>query len=323
MKSQLSNDIETTAYQASYDKCCKSLLAHRKILAHILKECVREFKDFDVDYIAENCIESTPEISEVGVHRNTPEKITGSNTEDKTIGEGAVYFDIRFVAVLPQTEEPVKLIINLEAQKNYYPGYSLVRRGLYYCCRLISAQYGTEFTGDNFNDIRTVFSIWICSNTPVYAQNTITRYKITEESIVGNITEKLKNYDLINVIMVCLGKDSEDADKNSNGILKLLRILLSDVLNPEKKKTILNTEFGLEIDIDLEKELSEMCNLSSGVLDRGIEIGRKQGLEQGIISIVKLCKEFGISFSDTVKRISSEFGLSETEAETKVNEFWK
>lgn len=49
------------------------------------------------------------------------------------------------------------------------------------------------------------------------------------------------------------------------------------------------------------------------------EEGRKQG---GIISMVKMCKEFNVSFSDTINRVSVEFGLTEEEAETKVKEIW-
>jgi len=54
------------------------------------------------------------------------------------------------------------------------------------------------------------------------------------------------------------------------------------------------------------------------------EESKKEGrVEGGIISMVKMCKEFGISFSDTIKRISTEFNLTEKEAESKVKEIWK
>ncbi len=50
---------------------------------------------------------------------------------------------------------------------------------------------------------------------------------------------------------------------------------------------------------------------------------KEQGkLEGEIISMVKMCKEFNVSFSDTINRVSDEFGLTEEEAETKVKEIW-
>lgn len=60
-------------------------------------------------------------------------------TEDSTMTEGTVTFDIRFRAIIPHNGETVTLIINVEAQNNFYPGYPLIKRGIYYCYRMISA----------------------------------------------------------------------------------------------------------------------------------------------------------------------------------------
>jgi predicted transposase/invertase (TIGR01784 family) len=267
---------------ASYDNCCKMLLSHKTILAYIMKECVEEFKGMELDYIAQNCIENDPEVSTTAVHRNTTsaEKIIGDNTEDKTIDEGTVYFDIRFVATVPGTGESIRLIINLEAQRVYHIGYSIVRRGLYYCSRLLSAQYETEFNESNYNDIKKVYSIWICTDTPKSKQNTITKYKITEENIIGNVKEEVKDYDLLNVIIVCLDEDSEQANV-CDGILGFLRTLLSDKMTADTRKTILSESYGIKSNVELEKELSGMCNLSYGVLERGRKEGEEIGIEKG------------------------------------------
>jgi len=48
----------------------------------------------------------------------------------------------------------------------------------------------------------------------------------------------------------------------------------------------------------------------------------EKGIQKGVTSMVKMCKEFGVSVSDTIKRISSEFSLEESEAERKVKEIW-
>jgi hypothetical protein len=270
------------------------------ILAHIMKECVSEFKDFDVNYIAENCIEGTPQVSEVEVHiNNKPEKIVGMNTEDRTMDEGVVFFDIKFVAVLPQTGENIRLIINLEAQNKYNPGYSLVRRGLYYCCRLISSQYETEFKDGDYDGIKKVYSIWICTDTPDYAKNTITKYKITEENIIGNMKVDQSKYDLLNVIMVCLDKDSEDVENMNKGILKLLRVLLSGRVSSDKKKVVLNEDFDIEMSVELEKEMRDMCNLSAGIREDGVRDGIEKGAElKQLENLRKLMQKFKISFEE-------------------------
>ena len=61
---------------------------------------------------------------------------------DKSVREGTVTYDIRFRAIVPDSEEQIALIINVEDQNDFYPGYPLIKRGIYYCCRMISSQYG-------------------------------------------------------------------------------------------------------------------------------------------------------------------------------------
>ena len=113
---------------------------------------------------------------------------------------------------MPGTGERISLIINVEAQNDFYPGYPIVKRNLYYCCRLVSSQYGTEFTNSHYEKIKKVYSIFICMNPPNYRKNTINQYSIQEE-------------------------------------------------------------FNIKMTQELEREVSEMCNLSEGVEQKGIAKG--------------------------------------------------
>ena len=103
------------------------------------------------------------------------------NSEANAIKDQTVYYDIRFKAYIPNTEEPVQLIINLEIQLNDTPGYPLVTRGFYYCARMISEQYGTIFTGEHYEKLQKVYSIWICpdprKNVEMESSDTI-QYRI-------------------------------------------------------------------------------------------------------------------------------------------------
>jgi len=96
---------------------------------------------------------------------------------DKVPGEGTITYDIRFYAVTP-TKNRIKLILNVEAQKEFDTGYDLVTRGIFYCARMISAQKGTEFKKSNYNDLKKVYSIWICMNVSKDLEYTITSYKL-------------------------------------------------------------------------------------------------------------------------------------------------
>ena len=269
VQNALANRIDTAGEMISYDEACKQVLANKIILAWILKACVREYNDYSVEEIADKYIEGEPEVSKTAVHVDeTAEFITGMNTESATMKEGTVTFDIKFRAILPETEEAVDMIINVEAQNDFYPGYPIVKRGVYYASRMISSQYGTVFTDSEYQKIKKVYSIWICPSPPEYRKNTIMSYHMTEEAIRGSVTEKAANYDLITVVMVCLGgKDKENYD----GLLKMLDVLLSEETEPADKKRTLQEEFGIAMTKKLEGDVMRMCNLSKGVYERAVD----------------------------------------------------
>ena len=85
-----------------YDEACKRLLANKEILAQILKACVEEYKDCDVHDIADKYIEGTPEISKEDIHSDSAySNIVGLNTEDSSVDESTIRFDILFKARIP------------------------------------------------------------------------------------------------------------------------------------------------------------------------------------------------------------------------------
>ena len=82
--------------------------------------------------------------------------------------------------------------------------------------------------------------------------------------------ENAWNYDLLTALIICLG-DADD--KEATGILKLLEVLLSTERSTEEKKKILQEDFDIKMTQELEREVSEMCNLSDGVEQKGIAKG--------------------------------------------------
>lgn len=287
----LSKKLTAAKDGAVYDAACKRLLANKSILAWILKECVEEYSDCSVNDIAKKYIEGSPEISSVPLHRDETEFIIGENTEDSSLKEGTVTYDIRFRAFVPKSEDIIELIINIEAQNNYYPGYPLIKRGIYYCSRMISSQYGTIFSESHYDKIKKVYSIWICTNPPKKRMNTIMRYRICEDSIYGSAPENHENYDLMSVIMFCLGKSD---DENSCGAINLLNTLMSSDIKAEDKKNILENDFKIEITKELESEVSVMCNVSVGILEEGFNKGFNSGMEEGIKEGIKEGMEKGM-----------------------------
>lgn len=150
MKSGLATELELANQQIQYDEHVKNVLSNRYILAWILKCVVEEFEAFLPELIAENYIQPNIEVAQVPVlpgQTNTKDKILGDNTEDKVPNEGFITYDIRFHAILPtQPAHQIKLLVNVEAQKTFSPGYPIISRGIFYGARMISAQLDTEFS---------------------------------------------------------------------------------------------------------------------------------------------------------------------------------
>ena len=271
--------MTTAGYGTAYDNVCKKLLANRMVLAWIMKSCMEEYRDCPVQEIAEMYIEKEPEISNLAVHSDEILQIKGINTEDTSIMEGTVVYDIKYQATAPGTGGLIRLIISVEAQNDFYPGYPVIMRSIYYCSRMISSQYGTEFTQSHYEKIKKVYCIFICANPPKHRKNTINRYCINEECLAGEFHEKKERYQLLTSVMICLG---DTDDPKATGILRLLEVLLSHQRDPETKKKILQEEFGIPMTSELEGEVTEMCNLSKGLITKGLQEGIQQGIQQGV-----------------------------------------
>jgi hypothetical protein len=290
METTMAQGLHITDENAGYDAACKRVLSEKAILARIMKACLEEYKNCDVNDIAGKYIEGQPQVSEVPVLPDeSGSVISGMDTEDKSIREGSVTYDIRFRAVVPGTEEQIGLIINVEAQNDFYPGYPIITRGVYYCCRIISSQYGREFTGSHYERIKKVYSIWICMNPPKYRKNSITRYRLVEEQLVGEAVEPVENYDLLSIVMLCLGGPGGG---NYEGVLRMLDVLLSNETSEVEKRKILQDDYGIQMTQTMEQEVSVMCNLSKGVEEKGMAKGMTNGI---LASIKNLVKNLGMS----------------------------
>ena len=279
----ISESIDAVAEKVRYDAACKRVLAEKIILAWIMKESLDEYRDCDVNEIAARYIEGEPQVGTVLVspdETNTDGRIHGISTEDTSLTESKSIYDVRFLALTPDTGEQVRLIINVEAQDRSNPGYAVTKRGIYYGSRMISTQRGVEFLHSDYDQIKKVYSIWVCLNSAEDRENTITRYSIREDNLVGSVKEDPRNYDLLSVVMICLGREQSGID---NALLDMLNVLFGTESNAERKKAYLKDKYAIPMTREFETEVSEMCNLSEGVERRGIEKGIAQGMEKGVM----------------------------------------
>lgn len=197
----LAQAIDIAGNRAKYDECAKKLLSYKAIIAWILKSCTKEFSQYGVQYICDNCLKEEAEVSAHAVHQDEldkdnkldgDERVEGMNTESNSIQEHTIYYDIRLPAFLPKSNEIVRLILNLEIQLDDTPGYPIVKRGFYYCGRMVSEQYGTVFTDEHYEKLEKVYSIWICPDPAKKRKNGIFKYHTVEDIIYGESYTKEK-----------------------------------------------------------------------------------------------------------------------------------
>ena len=241
------------------------------------------------------------------------EQINGMKTEDKPLSERTVMYDILFYVRIPNVSEKACFIVNVEAQGEYSVGYPIAKRGEYYLARELSAERNRDFKDDDYKNINKVFSIWFCLNVPHDKENTATRFSMKKENIIGNAEFEKSEYDLMELIIVCIGDNRED--ENYKGIIKLIGTLISSKINSDDKKAILENEYGIKMTKTIEGEVVKMSSISSGIYNKGIEEGK-------ILGAINAYKDLGLSIVDVVKKIVAKFGMTEEDAEKAVRKNW-
>lgn len=63
----MAQGLHVTDESAGYDAACKRVLSEKVILAWIMKSCLEEYKDCEINEIAEKYIEGQPQVSTVPV----------------------------------------------------------------------------------------------------------------------------------------------------------------------------------------------------------------------------------------------------------------
>ena len=265
----------TPANKLKYNTSIINVLSDKNILAWIMKYSIDVYKYCSIEEI-KNYIEGEPEVQgKMVLPGSSQDKIVGISEKELVFSEGESYFDMRFYAFTPNGEH-AKLIINIEAQNDYDMGYDIVTRAIFYCARMLSSQYNTEFEKSNYQNIHKVYSIWLCPMVPKKVEYTIASYKIEKSNIYGVVPDG-EYYDLLEAVIICLGKESNKS--KGTKMHQLMSTLLSPTIELEQKKDILKEEFQIETTREFDERVRFMCNLADG-------IEAKARLEE-LISLVK------------------------------------
>ena len=200
---------------------------------------VDEFKGMKPEDVVKY-IEGEPSISVVPVEPGLAnmektdaagQRIVGLNTENAEINEGLVRFDI-----------------------------------IFYVSRLISSQKERDFVNTNYDDIKQVFSIWICMNMD---DNSLSHIHLTKDKMLKPCNWK-GNLDLLNIVLIGITNEISEHDEKYE-MHRLIGALLSSELKEQEKLDIIEHEYNIPISQEFREDVRIMCNLSTGIEERATE----------------------------------------------------
>lgn len=321
MNTEIANAVNVAGDKAQYDTRVKRLLAQKSILAHILVKTVDEFKGMKPEDVVKY-IEGEPSISVVPVEPGLAnmektdaagQRIVGLNTENAEINEGLVRFDIIFYVRMPSVDDTKnglsQIIVNIEAQKDEPTEYKILNRAIFYVSRLISSQKERDFVNTNYDDIKQVFSIWICMNMD---DNSLSHIHLTKDEMLKPCNWK-GNLDLLNIVLIGITNEIPEHDEKYE-MHRLIGTLLSGELKEQEKLDIIEHEYNIPISQEFREDVRIMCNLSTGIEERATERATEKTSEKFILNMYK--KGYTL---DQIADVA-EIGVDEVEAIIKKKE---
>ena len=282
---------------------------------------VDEFKGMKPEDVVKY-IEGEPSISVVPVEPGLAnmektdaagQRIVGLNTENAEINEGLVRFDIIFYVRMPSVDDTKnglsQIIVNIEAQKDEPTEYKILNRAIFYVSRLISSQKERDFVNTNYDDIKQVFSIWICMNMD---DNSLSYIHLKKDEMLKPCNWK-GNLDLLNIVLIGISNEIPEHDEKYE-MHRLIGTLLSGELKEQEKLDIIEHEYNIPISQEFREDVRIMCNLSTGIEERATERATEKTSEKFILNMYK--KGYTL---DQIADVA-ETGVDEVEAIIKKKE---
>lgn len=319
MNTEIANAVNAAGDKAQYDTRVKRLLAQKSILAHILVKTVDEFKGMRPEDVVKY-IEGEPSISVVPVEPGLAnmektdaagQRIVGLNTENAEINEGLVRFDIIFYVRMKNGLS--QIIVNIEAQKDEPTEYKILNRAIFYVSRLISSQKERDFVNTNYDDIKQVFSIWICMNMD---DNSLSHIHLTKDELLKPCNWK-GNLDLLNIVLIGITNEIPEHDEKYE-MHRLIGALLSSELKEQEKLDIIEHEYNIPISQEFREDVRIMCNLSTGIEERATERATKKATEKTSEKFILNMYKKGYTLDQIADVV--ETGVDEVEAIIKKKE---
>lgn len=173
--------------------------------------------------------------------------------------------------------------------------------------QLISSKKERDFENSSYDDIKRVYSIWIYMNMD---ENSMNHIHLMSDNVLGSYEWKGK-LDLLNIVMIGLAEELPGHDERYE-LHRLLGALLSKELTIDEKLNIIGNEYDIPIEESFRKDVSVMCNLSQGIEEKGIAIGKAMGEAAAEAKIIVTMHNNGFTAEQIASAINKD--IEEVEA---------
>ena len=261
---------EEESWNAVLNLRFKKVIHDSDVLSCIIHNNVDEFKDKSIDEI-KACLD----LGEDGC------TVIGRDTEFGSPDHGRIQTDSVFDVIVPGTDEKVSIILNIEGQSDPYPGYPIGKRAEFYIARMVSSQQGVYFTNDDYGNVRKTYSIWFILRPDLGKRNTVVRYRMRGENVVGN-PKNPPVLDTFNVLMVYVGGyDNSLPDEAA------FPAALFTKMDLQERQELMKSKFNITLRESIMREVNHMASLGEDTYNHGFKEGSKETASEIVLRLVK------------------------------------
>lgn len=295
MRTETEITIEKAVDNPELDNACKELFQNKEIIAPILQKTIKEYADYSIEeimkFIDADSIDDKFPVSDI------PVEIKGDGTERSSIRDKNIYYDVHFKAKNPKLSNEnilIMLHIDFEVQNEYKPSnpsYPISKRAIYYVARDLSSQLGNITGQTNYDVLEKCYSIWVCNHgVPKKIQNTVTRYRLSKEDLIGETNEAEQDYDLMEVIIVRRSDNNTNYEESS----------VFDYLHQVFTSNIegINRFVDVASNSKIREEVKRMSGLGNVYYQNGFNNGFNNGLLEGLKSFITFLKKDTAKYPD-------------------------
>ena len=291
-ESRYIDDIER---RNNLDQNFKSIIHRASILSWILKSCIDDLKDKDIEEIKKFL-----DIGADGIWVN------GKESESTSSDNGPIFLDNVFEVHISDGD-PITVIVGIEGQNESNPGYPIGKRAEYYVSRMISDQRGSVFKGSDYGSLRKTYSIWIMMDPLKGNRKSMVKYRMTPVGIIG-APEYIEELCTSNVVFINLGGEYTDIPEE----VGFAATLFSSAITEEQRRGILQEKYKIPAGEYPSKELNEMGFIYEDTKSRFLREGR---IQTSVDAIVNLVNDEGL----TIEKASAAFRLTKQEEEIVIS----